>query len=366
MSIKLWTMGLLIALGATCGEVPPVVPKPVVPATTETQAAPVSKFGPRDIEIQLVDNSLFRGALEGVESLKLKTAYGVLTIPCSEILRIQRGQRLDEKTLKDLDATIQALDHDEFAKRTAAQQKLEAGNASVVEPLKKARETASAEARARIDKILAKLNEKLHGATVQVEDLVRTTRFECSGILQLEVLKMSSRVGQLAIKIDDLRTIRWLNHGESKSLNLDATPAMVEWLDTGVTLNNGDLVALQASGSINPAPNNNNLEIGPIGTENWGNQNTPFLMGALIGKVGVDGEAFLIGGGKSWTATAKDKLFVKVFWNNRQCRIEPAAKGSYKIKITTGTMAEGVKVLKAGQEEEGEAPEGLNIFNFKN
>lgn len=361
MSKKLLILAYWSALGATCGEASPVAPEPVPPIVT-AEAAPVSKFGPRDIEVQLVDNSLFRGALEGLESLTLKTAYGVLTIPCSEILRIQRGARTDEKTLKDLDATIQALDHDEFAKRNAAQQKLEAGNVAIVEPLKKARETASAEARARIDKILAKLNEKFQGATVQLEDTVRTTRFECSGILQLDVLKMSSRVGQLAIKIDDLHTIRWLNHGESKSLNLDASPAMSEWLDTGVALNNGDLVAIQTAGTINPAPNNNNLEIGPVGTENWGNQNTPFLMGALIGKVGVYGEVFLIGSGKSWTAATKDKLFVKVFWNSRQCRIEPTAKGSYKIKITTGTLAEGIKVQKGGQEEEGEVQDGLNPF----
>lgn len=333
-------------------------------ATKKTTAAkdeppPVSKWGIRDVEVQLTDNSTFRGELDGVDAISLKTSYGVLTIPCGDILRVQRGTRINEKVVNDIGAAIKALDSEEFAKRTTAQQKLETCGVEAIDLLKKAREAGSPEMRTRIDKILAKLNEKFSGKGIQTEDIVSTVRFDVMGTLQLDSLKLASRVGPLSVNIEDLHSIRWLGHGDYKTLSLDPNGGTVAWVDTGITLNNNDQIAIVATGSINPSPNNNNLEIGPMGTENWG-ANGGFMMGTLLGKLGTDGEPFAIGQGKAWASTSRDRLYLKIFWNSRQCRIENGAKGAFKIKIHTGSLAEGVKIPKTGVDDaDGQEP---NLF----
>ena len=120
----------------------------------------------------------------------------------------------------------------------------------------------------------------------------------------------------MAIKLDDLSGIRWLNRGEQRTMTLDPNTALGEWVDTGIDITPGDRVAVVVTGSINP---NNNMDIGPQGSDNWGNQGG-FLMGAVIGKLGTCGESFLIGNGKSWNGEAKERLLRSVHWNTRRCR----------------------------------------------
>ncbi len=166
--------------------------------------------------MKLQDGSLFRGEIKELDSVVLKTAYGTLTIPINEMLRIDRGERLSEKDSKDIAETIKDLDNDEFAKRSAAQYKLETLPPAASEMIKAARDTASPETKNRIDGVLKKLAAKNMNKKIQSEDSVRTVRFEATGTLQFESVKIKSRVGDLAVKLEDLQSVRWLNRGEQK------------------------------------------------------------------------------------------------------------------------------------------------------
>src|SRR5687768_16248640 len=84
----------LAAEGGAEGETKPA-PKP------PTAGGP--HFSPKDIEVQLKDGSTLRGELLGVETLKLKTPYGVLSIPVVEMQRLKFGSggagSVDAKTI---------------------------------------------------------------------------------------------------------------------------------------------------------------------------------------------------------------------------------------------------------------------------
>jgi hypothetical protein len=174
---------------------------------------------------------------------------------------------------------------------------------------------------------------------LQTEDLVRTVRFEAAGALQFDDLKLKSRVGELAIKLEDLQGIRWLNRGEIKSLVLDPNTNLGEWVDTGIDVTPSDKVAVMVTGTINPY---NNMEIGPAGTDNWGNAGQ-FMMGAVVGKIGQNGEQFLVGTGKVWTGESKDRLYLKIHWNHgRVGRSSERSKGQFNIKVATGSWTEEI------------------------
>lgn len=314
------------------------------PETKPDSATPPpakSKFGPKDVEIKLQDGSLFRGEIKDIETLVLKTVYGSLTIPVADLLRIDRGERLAEKDLKDIAETIKELDNDEFAKRSAAQYKLETFPVAAYDTIKAARDSASPESKNRIDGILKKLSAKSQGKRVQTEDSVRTVRFEATGVLQFDTVKIKSRLGDLAVKLEDIQTVRWLNRGETKNILLEPNATMGEWVDTGIDSTPGDRIAVVVSGTINPF---NNQDINPLGTSNWGNNNnSPFMMGAVVGKFGGSGETFLLGFGKIWNTDAKERLFIKINWNyNQTGRSNEAAKGHFNVKIATGSWADEV------------------------
>lgn len=335
----------LLSVIAAAAE-PPHDAKPD-PASQPTK----SKFGPKDVEIKLQDGSLFRGEIKDIENLVLKTAYGSLTVPVADLLRIDRGERLADKDLKEIAETIKDLDNDEFAKRSAAQYKLETFPVAAYETVKAARESASPESKNRIDGILKKLAAKSQGKRVQTEDSVRTVRFEATGVLQFDTVKIKSRLGDLAVKLEDIQTVRWLNRGETKNLLLEPTAAMGEWVDTGIDSTPGDRVAVLVTGTINPF---NNQDINPLGSSNWGNNNgNQFMMGAVIGKLGGAGEPFLIGFGKVWNTDAKERLFIKINWNfNQTGRSNDAPKGHFNVKIATGSWADEVdasSIQNAGQ-----------------
>ena len=82
------------------------------------------KYGVRDVEVKLLDGSLLRGEIQDTEGIVLKTAYGPLTIPVTDILRIERGDHISQHEKDEIAAALKELDNDEFAKRAAAQYRL--------------------------------------------------------------------------------------------------------------------------------------------------------------------------------------------------------------------------------------------------
>ncbi len=93
------------------------------------------------------------------------------------------------------------------------------------------------------------------------------------------------------------------------------------------------------TGTINPF---NNQDIPPTGSDNWGNAGQ-FMMGAVVAKLGQNGEPFLMRTGKIWTTEIKERLYLKINWNhNRTGRSNEATKGKFVVKIATGSWADDV------------------------
>ena len=178
------------------------------------------------------------------------------------------------------------------------------------------------------------------------DDIVRSSRFEATGLLQMDTLALKTRFGDLQIKVDDIRTVRWLERGETRNLELDANAAIQDWIDTGIDAVPGEKLAIACGGTINMF---NSQTMGPTGSNNWGS-NGPFLMGAVVGKLGANGEMYLIAAGKTWNTESKERLYVKIHWNrSRTGRSNDQSKGHFAVKIATGAWADDMDTGGGGQ-----------------
>jgi hypothetical protein len=306
-------------------------------------------FGPLDVEVRLRDGSQMRGEVMALDTLKLKTAYGVLNFPVSDLRQLQFGARLTEKDARGIQEAIALLDSDDFASRSEAQTRLERFGASALAPLKTALKTSnSSEVRSRIESLLKRLEKK--AGSVTTDDRVTATELDMSGELELKSLRFRNAIGDLTVKIEDLESVRWLAAGQIKAFSIDARKGLQGWIDTGVNVAPNDPIALTASGSINLF---GSCISTPSGHNNWGAN--PFMVGSLIGRIGKSGEPFMIGTGKRWTGAERERLYLKIFCLPDHLRSADRSSntGSYRVRIATGGWIDDLK--KPGEDNDDEA-----------
>src|SRR5579863_1570419 len=98
----------------------------------EEPGTDIPKAGPRDVEVKLHDGSLVRGELQSIDTLTLKTAYGVLNFPITSLIKVTPAAKMPDQDAAAISSAIKGLDNDDFAKRNEAQKKLETFGASAV------------------------------------------------------------------------------------------------------------------------------------------------------------------------------------------------------------------------------------------
>jgi len=307
----------------------------VEPAAQNNMSKSKTRYGPMDTELRLSDGSILRGELKHCDSVRLKTAYGLLTIPSAHLLSLSRGQRLTTEEIKAVDAILKQLDADGFSQRGVAQQKLEEMGPPIVSALKTARGTASLEARNRIDTVLKKIEAK-GLPPVQMDDIVRADDLVAPGRVDMESVVLKTKFGEITVKFEDIQSLRWLNRGSCNTLDLECADGLEDWRDTGIEGVPGAPLAVQCSGHVNIS----GTPCDPPGNPNWGNGH-PFMTGSVVGRIGTGGQPFLIGNGKRLTMDSSEHLYVKIFWPQRNFqRQDNQYTGHYTIKIGTGSWAD--------------------------
>jgi hypothetical protein len=304
------------------------------PGTEKSAAKAAPRYGPLDVEMRLRDGSRLRVELSAADKVTLRTDYGALAIPISDVRRVRRGDRLSASEEQSFAKLLKDLDADDFEARQAAQNQLTALGARVVGALNVALPKASVEARNRMLVILRKIQER-GAAKPQPYDSVKTKSFEARGALEVQAFKVKARFGVFDIRFDEVDQIRWLCNGEQKTVMLEAGKMSNEWLDTDLDVEEGEELVLRCSGQINM----NGAPCGPEGSNNWG-QAQPFLMGAAIGRLGLNGKPFAIGTGTKLVPDSSERLYVRIHCFPHMLRQTQNYTGEFKVAIATGSEAE--------------------------
>lgn len=300
---------------------------------------------PNDVEVRLHDGSRVRMIVQQ-ETLEIETKYGKLLVPTLECRRVEFGIRPPEAIGKKIADAIKRLGHETFKERENAANELVAIGAPAYLALYKASKAGDLEvanrAKAALDRIRQKVpEEKLR---VREDDMVQTAEFTIVGRISASSIKASTPIfGETALKVTDLRGIRWLGGQAELEVSVDGAKYAVggnQWLDTGVEVSAEDDLVLAASGQIDMMTDGSGQYVtGPTGTNRWGGGGGAggAMPGALIGRIGDNGPIFTIGDGYKGLAKREGKLFLSIVqtpWGRGGGG--GGVTGAFKVNITGG------------------------------
>jgi hypothetical protein len=168
------------------------------------------------MEARLTDGSVLKLAMLD-SHIRLKTAYGQLRIPTSEIRRIDFATRLGDEQTRAIDQAVAELGHEDYEVRERASEKLGGFGAAAYPALVKAAEADDLEVVHRAEKLLASIRESLPAEQFEVrtDDVVHTGKSKIAGQLDAASLLVETEpFGKQELKLTSLRSLRQTGAGD--------------------------------------------------------------------------------------------------------------------------------------------------------
>jgi hypothetical protein len=311
---------------------------------------------PGDCEIHFLNGSKVRMVVQS-EKLDVATAYGKLSVPVKDVRAIEFGLHFPEGMEPKIEAAVKSLNSGDYREREKANLALiELGPYSypaVLEASRMKELEVSKRAKEVLVKLVAKHPKK--DLKTMVEDKVVTQNFTIVGrILTTTVKAKTEYFGEQELNLAKMRTLRAMGGGSlDMELSIDSGKYanQGQWLDTGYQCDGRTAISITATGMIDVWPQQGGqFMCGPAGFQQSRNGNNPGGMikggrkignvlngqihcGMLIGKIGEDGEFFMIGDRFDALPETEGKLYLHIGpsqWNV-QCI------GSFEVKINRKT-----------------------------
>jgi hypothetical protein len=293
-----------------------------------------------EVEIRLADGSRVR-MLILQESLDIQTKYGKLTTPITDLRRIEFG--IHPALAQKIDAAVGRLGDKSFQEREQGMRDLLRIGAPAYLALSRAAKSKDAEIAQRAGKALEQIRQKVpeNKLRAREEDTIQTAEFTIVGRVVNTTIKAQSAIfGETQLNVTDLAGIHWLGKIAELELEVDGAKYAVnalQWMDTGIELNMNDELVISAFGKVDLMPNGGGQGIsGPEGSAQFPGQPGIHPPGALLGRIGENGSAFLIGGSYNGTSKSEGRLYLQISTSPWAHRGANAVTGSYKVRITGG------------------------------
>jgi len=315
------------------------------------------------IEVHFADDSTVKMTLQH-DAIEIATRYGKLTVPVTEIRRIDLGIRIPDETAKRIETAIARLGGSDFKQREAASRELLELRELSYSSLQQAARSGDAEVSRRAKELVKTLVDTLPAEKLHLprHDTVTALDFTIVGRIESPTLKARTPYfGETNLKLAEVRSMRWLgNEHESKAV-VDAARyggQQEAWLDTGVEIRAGVGLQIAASGRVDLQPQNaGQLVVTPDGlpmartarggaaalgpgaggpggfggraARMMGDVQSP---GALLGRIGDQGRVFLIGSRYEGAASEEGKLFLRI----APSPYSAESSGTYEVRMLTG------------------------------
>jgi hypothetical protein len=297
-----------------------------------------------EVEVTFANGSVVKLSLLP-EKIEVNTPYGSLTVPARDIRRIEFGMHLPDGTDKKIEAALQALASPGFKERDAAMRELVALGAFAYPSLiQLARTSTDAEATKRAQEAIGKIRAKVPANDLKLgdDDKIITPRFTIVGRIAASSFKTKSEYfGEVELSLSKLRSLRSVTDTRDADVIIDAGKYAQpgQWLDTGVAVDSYGTLAIAASGEIELRPM---LPGTYLASPRGLLRNTGFAAktkkgmdaasrspGTLIGRIGENGEPFVVGDRYDGSSDREGKLYLQIvpspYDNN--------SVGSYQVKI---------------------------------
>lgn len=282
-------------------------------ADRKTQDAVKPTAEPQAVEARFGDGSTMK-LIVLQDAVHVATRYGKLTVPTREISRIDVGVRITADTARRIERAIADLESPEYRRREQAGKDLLELRELALPALMKSSKSSSAEVADHATKLLKTLRETTPGEILarSQDDLIVTPGFTISGRIESDTIKVrTTYFGDRDVPLCDVRVLRWLGSLRDAKLKVDAERyggQQEAWLDTKYMVNAGAKLRITASGAVDlwpVAPEVGVYMAGPEGMTGGGGAvivqgrgvarvAQQFAPGALVGRIGENGKAFLV------------------------------------------------------------------------
>jgi len=308
------------------------------------QDQPSSSPRPNHAEVRFGDGSIVRMNLLQ-ENLEVQTKYGKLTIPLSDVRRVEFGLHVPPDVNQQITQSIKRLASDVYKERDVASKDLVQAGHLAYPMLQKASRSSDQEVAYRAVSVIKQISERVPADLLRLreDDVIHTTEFTIIGRITAQTIKAHSpHFGEVALKLSELRTLHMRQNGGKQDLVVDAAKhggALDQWLDSGINLDPGQRMVITCEGQVDLWPQGPGQYLAAPKGYNTAGKGGQFLAGALIGRIGENGKAFLIGERYEANISEEGRLFLLIVpspWNN-------ASNGQYRVRIHTDHVALGTR-----------------------
>lgn len=302
------------------------VDEPAKEAKDSQGTGQVRKSSPSPPMFHMRDGTRLAG-VPAAEGIRIKTAYGVLTVPMRELVKIRFCSSVDSNLSEKIAALIQQLGHEEFDLREEASEQLTAIGIPALKTLEAAQKSEDEEIKSRAEKLVAQLEgtiEEDDEAEIHLvpldgeEDEVETAEFTIKGQIEEKNFMVKTRYGSLDFKRTDILSIVFQEPLVTR-LSFEVPGSTLaeknNWFDSQADLAEGEKFRLKASGIITLAMYGN-TKCGPDGTRTISRTPTTafksFPTGSLVGKIGKTGKPFLVGSDYDGVVEKRGRLYLGI------------------------------------------------------
>jgi hypothetical protein len=293
---------------------------------------------PVEAEVRFTDDSVVR-MIVLQDYLDVVTKYGMLKVPITDIQSIDFGVHWPAGLQQKIAQAIDQLGGDNYKMRETAFRNLVAWGPSAFPQLSiasKASEDPETIKRTMmaLDQIRAKHPSR--NLRVREDDIIMTPGFSIVGRITTQTIRArNENFGDMELKVATLRSVKWLGGSHETEVSIDANrfgSSPNQWMDTGFEARSIGRLIIVAAGTVDlwPQPGGgavyNTTPKGFRGAVGVGQQ----LPGTLLGKIGDDGQPFIIGELYEGSPGRDGKLFLHIVpspWGN-------ASAGTYQVRIS--------------------------------
>lgn len=288
------------------------------------------------MRIQLKNGSVLFGEI-AFSSIVIQTAYGALTVPTTDVVKLRVGKRSDPDLLEEIAGLVESLGSDDAAERNRAQEQLARLGRVAESELRQAAKSDDPEVKNRAATLLKEIENMSDddAETLPDEDELVTVRFTICGDIQIETLELNTAYGALSIPKKELRVIAFQRPTQqSLAVEISCEAGTSSPLNTKLFVRKGDKIVVRARGTINFR--GGGWEIGPEGNSQYGTfMNVP--MGALVGRIGTSTNWFQVG--EKWQGKAAKDGFLHL----------AVAMNPEYLKLSSGTYEVTIEVSPEGE-----------------
>ena len=292
-----------------------------------------------EADIHLMNSSTMRVHIVS-EKVEIETQYGKLTVPIKHVRSIEFGSHLPNGHAEKIDAAVKRLGHSDFREREkAAAALVDLGPysyAAAMEATRAKDSETSNRAKTVVQRLQAKYPKK--DLKTDAEDKIVTPKFTIVGRIVTPTIKVSTEYfGDTDLSLSAMRTLRTAG-GSTPDVDvvIDAGKYAVQgkWMSTGYFIDGKSGIYITAKGQIDLAPDQGGIFVGPSGQRT----NLGFAAkvkikanagGMLIGKIGEDGDSFIIGDRYEGTPIQSGTLYLHI----NPSPYGSQAVGTYDVRI---------------------------------